>query len=123
VREMSSASRWAIGAFLIHAVASSALISLGMNSDFRYRVEAAQALSRLEFAVDLAVRWLLDLAGPVFRAATSRWDVSVFSAIKAYAYSAYILLGAAFYGVIAGFLGWLVDRPSRGTQTEQGISK
>ena len=47
----------------------------------------------------------------------------LFSAIKAYAYAAYIVLGGAFYGVIAGFVGWLVDRRSRGTQTEQVISK
>lgn len=123
MREMSSASRWAIGAFLIHAIASSALINLGMNADFHYRVEAAQALSRLEFAVNPAVRWLVEVASPLIRSASAALKLSFSSAINALAYPAYILLGGAFYAVVAGFLGWLVDRRSRGGQAEQVNSK
>ena len=115
MKGMSRSKKWAISAFLIHAVAAAALISLELNTSFSYRVEAARALSRLEFAVDPAVRWLLAASSSTLRAVGSSLEVPITTVIAGFSYLAYISLGGLFYGLIAGFCGWIKDRRARAT--------
>ncbi len=111
--------KWALGAFLVHGFVAAWLVTVGVHSDSDFRIEAARALSRLEFAVEPAVSWLLQASAPAIRGAVAKFNLPVTSVIKGFAYPAYILLGGVFYGAIAGLFGWVNDRRTRGTPTDE----
>jgi hypothetical protein len=110
---MTRASKWALLAFLIHAAIAAVLITVGIDSTMNVGVAARRGLAGLEFAVDPAVRWSLEVLAPAFKKTVVKFDTPISSVIKGYAYLAYIVAGGLFYGALAGLAGWLVERGSK----------